>query len=199
MFDLDTAIGKWRRQLGGSADVLDELEGHLRDDIDQQVKSGSNLEEVFQIAVQRFGSATCVQEEFKKNTRMNPPKDKVTRIVGALGFGSFAVLSTVALFSNVISATTNERLLGLGAIATSGFLLFVGQHIWRIMPAIADKKTRYSVAIACAAFYALITASLFHYVLPRLDFDGADCCCDPLVPATVVGRGRSFRRPDRSG
>ena len=44
MFNLDQAIVEWRRQMaaGGirSPEVLDELESHLRDDVEQQMRLG---------------------------------------------------------------------------------------------------------------------------------------------------------------
>jgi hypothetical protein len=44
MFNLDHAISEWRRQMfaGGVKDsaVLDELESHLREDVERQTRSG---------------------------------------------------------------------------------------------------------------------------------------------------------------
>jgi hypothetical protein len=51
MFDLERAISEWRRQLAGggigSPDVLDELESHLREDVQQQVRLGHSPEQAF--------------------------------------------------------------------------------------------------------------------------------------------------------
>ena len=45
---------------------LDELETHLRDEIEQQVKSGMSEAEAFKTAVEKIGRANLVQSEFKK-------------------------------------------------------------------------------------------------------------------------------------
>jgi hypothetical protein len=49
MFNLDAAITNWRRQMatGGikSPAVLDELESHLRGEVEQQMRSGLDTQE----------------------------------------------------------------------------------------------------------------------------------------------------------
>lgn len=70
MFNLDQAIADWRRQMlaaGIKTPVpLDELESHLRDDVEQQVFSGSSAPQAFEIAVQRIGHAAVLECEFDK-------------------------------------------------------------------------------------------------------------------------------------
>jgi hypothetical protein len=70
MFNLDQNISEWRRQMlaaGIKTPVpLEELEIHLREEIDQHVISGLNEEEAFQAAVKRIGQAGQIQKEFKK-------------------------------------------------------------------------------------------------------------------------------------
>jgi hypothetical protein len=70
MFNLDQAIAEWRRRMlaaGIKTPVpLDELEAHLRDEIEQQAKSGLSEAEAFQVAVEEIGKAHPLQQEFKK-------------------------------------------------------------------------------------------------------------------------------------
>jgi hypothetical protein len=70
MFDLEQAIADWRRQMQ-SAGIktpvpLDELEAHLRDDIERQTKSGRTEAEAFDSAVGEMGQAGALKCEFKK-------------------------------------------------------------------------------------------------------------------------------------
>src|SRR5437667_9215593 len=69
MFDLDSAIEEWRRQMlaGGveSPDVLEELENHLREDFEEQSRTHSQ-EQAFETAVRRIGEARTLQNEFEK-------------------------------------------------------------------------------------------------------------------------------------
>ena len=68
MFDLEQAISSWRRQMavGGieSGQVLDELEGHLRDDVEQKVRSGLPEQEAFLVAIQQIGGIDALKPEF---------------------------------------------------------------------------------------------------------------------------------------
>ena len=70
MFNLDTAISKWRQQMldaGIKTPVpLEELENHLRDDVECQMKSGLTEQKAFEIAVGRIGQASSLNMEFKK-------------------------------------------------------------------------------------------------------------------------------------
>jgi leader peptidase (prepilin peptidase)/N-methyltransferase len=70
MFDLEKAIAEWRQQMlaaGIKTPVpLDELESHLRDDVDHQAKSGMKEQQAFEAAIQRIGHAGVLRNEFTK-------------------------------------------------------------------------------------------------------------------------------------
>ena len=70
MFNLDQAITEWRRQLLAAGiktpGLLDELESHLRDDVEMQMRSGLDPQQAFEAAVQRIGQTNALTAEFKK-------------------------------------------------------------------------------------------------------------------------------------
>jgi hypothetical protein len=70
MFNLETAIAEWRRQMMAagieSREVLDELECHLRDDIEQQLRLGTEQCKAFESAAARIGEARSLRHEFEK-------------------------------------------------------------------------------------------------------------------------------------
>jgi len=70
MFNLDQAISEWRRQMLATGvkafDILDELESHLRENIDEQILAGSNPQQAFEIAVRRIGNPDALRVEFAK-------------------------------------------------------------------------------------------------------------------------------------
>jgi hypothetical protein len=90
MFDLERAISEWRRQLATGAlaapEVLDELESHLRDDVQQQVQSGAEAEQAFRAAVRNIGHAAGLEREFGKLGRETKTarrlKDAVLTLAG---------------------------------------------------------------------------------------------------------------------
>ncbi|MGZ4975038.1 MAG: hypothetical protein ACXWDN_19940, partial [Limisphaerales bacterium] len=137
------------------------------DDIDHQLINGLNLVQSFHVAVGQIGSASSINTEFKKVTVMNTKTTE--KIIGAVGYSVFAVLSVCGLFSDVVGASTTEKLLGLAAVALTGALLFASAHIWRFLPIIAVKSVRMTVAITFAILGALLTAYIFHFVMPKFD------------------------------
>ena len=61
MFNLEQAISEWRRQMAvagvKTTEVLDELESHLREDLEQRMRSGLAAKLAFEAAVQQMGPA----------------------------------------------------------------------------------------------------------------------------------------------
>jgi leader peptidase (prepilin peptidase)/N-methyltransferase len=76
MFDLDKAIEEWRKQMvkaGIKTPVpLDELESHLREEMEQQVRLGSSAQQAFEAAAQRIGQASALKSEFRKVEKAKP-------------------------------------------------------------------------------------------------------------------------------
>jgi hypothetical protein len=70
MFNLEQSIAEWRRHLIASGmkfpEVRDEIESHLREDVEQQVRSGATEEQAFKISVLRLGEAVALKKEFMK-------------------------------------------------------------------------------------------------------------------------------------
>ena len=73
MFDVNEAIIRWREGLAqgeacGKSD-LEELECHLREQIEELSRSGLSAEEAFWIAVHRIGETGSLTREFAKINR----------------------------------------------------------------------------------------------------------------------------------
>ena len=70
MFNLDQAVAEWRRQMlavGIKTPVpLDELESHLHEEIEEQMKSGLNAQQAFDAGVLKIGQAHALKNEFNK-------------------------------------------------------------------------------------------------------------------------------------
>jgi hypothetical protein len=84
MFNLDKAILEWRRgMIGGGikrAVLLEELEGHLRQDVEQQMQLGITAQEAFKIAVARIGRTDELKLEFAKGDKSST----TNRVLGVL-------------------------------------------------------------------------------------------------------------------
>jgi hypothetical protein len=70
MFDLEQAIADWRRHMASQGisapEVLEELESHLRDDVDRLTRTGLGLREAFDTAVKAVGQPDDLKVEFRK-------------------------------------------------------------------------------------------------------------------------------------
>src|SRR5260370_26980561 len=70
MFELERAISDWRREMQcrgiKGAETLDELESHLRDDLEEQVRSGMEIQQAFDAVRGRIGQSDSLGLEFKK-------------------------------------------------------------------------------------------------------------------------------------
>ncbi len=112
MFDLDQAIKEWRKQMLAaeikSADVLNELESHLRDEVNTLCASGLPQAQAFETAVKHLGNPIAMQLEFKK---VQPAQWLPVTIA------SFAWLTLILLFlaRELFTAVFTGRM---------GFLLF---------------------------------------------------------------------------
>src|SRR3954447_20894502 len=70
MFDLESQIRGWRSALaaamGNAPEPLDELESHLRDDIDRRMRLGADAQTAFEAARAQLGDAGRLAAEFAK-------------------------------------------------------------------------------------------------------------------------------------
>ena len=70
MFNLEQAIAEWRQQMLAagikSPAPLEELESHLRQEIERQMRVGTNQRDAFEIAAQQIGEAKQIKMEFRK-------------------------------------------------------------------------------------------------------------------------------------
>ena len=71
MFNLEKSTAEWRKQMlaaGIKSPVpLDELESHLRHDIEEQLQKGTSAQAAFDAAVEQLGHADVLRQEFKQD------------------------------------------------------------------------------------------------------------------------------------
>jgi hypothetical protein len=88
MFDFEKSIADWRMQMlaaGIKFPVpLEEMEGHLREEIERQMKSGSSAQKAFEISVQKMGGPQILNREFEKTERTTMKKTLII-LAGIMG------------------------------------------------------------------------------------------------------------------
>ncbi len=100
MFNLEQSIAAWRRQMLAAGvknrNVLEELESHLREEVERQARSGAGAEQAFAMATQRIGQPAALQQEFAKAGAMKATRLQQLKAV-LLRFMGFPTLSPCAL------------------------------------------------------------------------------------------------------
>ena len=166
MFNLEQSIADWRTHMlaaGIKTPVpLDELESHLREEIEQQMQSGLNAAEAFDSAVEKIGRAHAVQNEFEKAEAAEAGR---TWKAGQIWSGAIMGLLQLILIGSVLFNSEmqfGDRLSGLAAIATS--FLFAGVSgllSYRISPSIHHAQTRMALIVFGGGFPLLCWLSIF--------------------------------------
>jgi hypothetical protein len=174
MFDLESATAEWRQLMQaaglGAADLLDELESHLRDEIDRQTQSGSSIEEGFQSAVRQIGSPQALRAEFAK---AGSPEQGRLRKLAATAYSvellAYTTLQARLLWNSAPAQT--ELWLGIAGLA---FTLCAAYAGWRLAPrmmhVITNHAMRLSAAIAAILSTVAWIAAYAYFVLPRFEF-----------------------------
>ena len=159
MFNLDQAITEWRRQMAAGGirppAVLDELESHVREEMERLVRSGNDAEKAFEAAVRKIGPASVLRDEFKKSAgAAGVEKLMMAVAVLVLAFGAF--LSAVTLLLCYLTAA--ERLMGFMAIGLTFGTVCAWPAFVSRLPVIYSKRKLHAVQVGClAAGFAVST------------------------------------------
>ena len=200
MFNLDQAVLEWRRQMlaaGIKTPVpLEELEIHLREDIERQLNSGANEQQALEIAAQRIGKAKMIKDEFGKNRSTIEVRDwKLKQRLSAGGLlattlvVAFMVLASRfgALDDNLDSA---QQMSVLTALAVMIALVAGGQLGYRLFPVISSQRVRDAIGGSAGVVVATFWIYWFNVVLPRHDYTvmqvGVAAFWAMLLPAGIL-------------
>jgi hypothetical protein len=188
MFDLEKAIAKWRKQMlaaGIQTPTLDELENHLREEIERQTKSGVGGQPAFEAATEKIGQPGKLKTEFKKVPI--PLEMQLVKLAGIASgvVGTLFLLWTayVALF--IHEANWASRIFSLLAVAAT---VFIWSHAGKFLPAIRHPKARAAVGLAsCVAGFGGMLVFI-RQVLPGLfDFSaGAEFSLNRLLICFII-------------
>ena len=105
MFQLENAITNWRNSLLSSQNLtdsnVDELEGHLYDEIDNLVLTGLTEEEAFMVAAHRIGDHREIGQEFAKVNAKEIWRKRVFWMLS--GVFVFMVIGSLSSFLSAVS------------------------------------------------------------------------------------------------
>lgn len=184
MFNLDQAISNWRKQMLAagikSGEVLDELESHLREDVEQAMRSSVSAERAFREAVRRVGAAESLNREFAKVRR--PVARFSHNTVRAVYLATAAFVLAVETWTFMVyDVPIPERVFGIGVVALIagyiGALPDLNRFSWR---GVGGNGPRKAIAAVCnatiAVWFGLLWLDLLHIkTLPVGIVAGAIC------------------------
>ena len=150
MFNLNERIAQWRRQMLAAGiktpALLDELESHLCEDVEQQAQSGVGTQQAFDAAVQRIGQAHALKLEFKKvGVSIESRFVQLVGIACAIIAGLFSVWMLINLFI-VHEANLAEQVLGSVAIT---LIVLSWRYGDRFLPTIHRQWVRTLTGVLC--------------------------------------------------
>jgi hypothetical protein len=174
MFDLEKAIAEWRRHMaaGGvkSHEILNELESHLRDEFEKQLRIGQSGHQAFEIASRSIGKSSVLAIEFEKAKETKEASERKIKLICVI----FVAVLYLVPFALSIPKPWNGlepiyRLPGLSAVALTILSIFGGLFAHPFLPIIPDKQIRTRVQFACATPVFIWLIIFAFVILPRLD------------------------------
>lgn len=126
---LEQRIASWRQglaeKLGNDPRVLDELEAHLRDEIDKLLAQGQAPEQAFAAAAVKIGAPDKIASEFAKLAAPWWPIRAVALLVALVIAGGIALVGIRVMRDDAAAAPDGWIVIHLAAI-TVGYLLSYG-------------------------------------------------------------------------
>src|SRR5687768_6092071 len=97
MEDFEDHIAQWRKELSSTMqdrpDVVDELEDHLRQELETLTRAGKTPDEAWDAALNQLGDARKLTREFAKSSRAGwLPTRAALAVLGGCGLASAAIL-----------------------------------------------------------------------------------------------------------
>jgi hypothetical protein len=161
MFDLDQSISEWRQRMTAvgikNPAVLDELESHLREDAEREIRSGTSAQQAFNRAIKRIGERAKLAEEFGKIDATKKFRTRIllrrwSAIAGiAFVYSTLAFTWFIGVREGKIELTWLDVAFALGAIAPMLLMGSAGRSLAKVLPIIPQS---WVMVITFAALFA---------------------------------------------
>ena len=132
---------------------LEELENHLREDIERQIRSGSDAEQAFAAATKRMGEGDYLKPEFEKiegsDEQRRRNRKRIAATFAGTGF-AYSVVFVTWIFirrSTQAEITWREFLLVLGSMGATLLFGLVGRYFARFLPIIFNEWLQAAVIV----------------------------------------------------
>ena len=192
MFDLENSIRVWRIKMlaaGIKFPVpLEELELHLREEIERQVKLGLGEQRAFEVSVRQIGQADALKMEFRKTS--SPNTEWFFRLVLCgviLAVGWLLITAARAFWRDEMSWAW--RLAGFADIAAVALSALGWRWLNRAFPVIPNKRWRIAIGIIFGCFGMMGMIVFMKFILPNFEFTGGQLKVVVLWGLTLMAGG----------
>ena len=171
MRNLEVAIREWRERMaaGGikAPAVLDELESHLREEIDRQTRSGVDESRAFELAAKKIGDSDLLRAEFAKLRWFRGiPLGKLVGGACCVTAAAYSMVLAPALVT-VPELGSGRRLLGVGSFLLTLLFLASLSFSHKYLPVIRNRRVRIASVTACA-LAGFVWLGVFSNLLPNV-------------------------------
>ncbi len=188
MFDLNQEIAKWRNNLAQSETLcksdIDELESHLREEIEGLKESKLSVEEAFLVATHRLGSPASLAREFAKINWGGALRHRLSWMITGILTYLLATHFAAAVSKDCILLAANSGMTGYRSLGFIGFgskiltlitTFFLGYFFCRLILQIPGLKkqikqltTRMRLLMALLVFVLMtvVYRAAFHIPIP---------------------------------
>ena len=166
MFNLEQSIAEWRRQMiaGGikTPVPLEELESHLREDVERQMQLGVGVEQAFRKVAEDIGSGEKLEQEFAKVREFQRMRSREVLRHWSVIAGTAFVYSTVATVwligarQRTLQITWIEIVLAVGAMAPMIGFGWMGNSLAKHLPV----NNQGVIVVAAFGVLLLVAAAL---------------------------------------
>jgi hypothetical protein len=172
MFNLDQAIAQWRNELRAAGmntpALLDELESHLRDEVERQRMSEGDARHAFENAVRQIGQPAALKSEFGKLGETGSARSQKFMRVYCVVFPVInSTLGTYALQRAEMSS--GERALGFLALGLSALFILGIPFYDRFLPVISNQRRRQSIQLGLVVAWMVLGGGFVNFILPHLN------------------------------
>jgi len=193
MFDLEAKIAEWRKQMRAAGveqgEEIEELETHLREEIERRMRIGATAQEAFELACREVGPASILGAEFDKVSKTKRRK-QMTRTLAILvalfatNFGGAMVLPALGRWRDTGTLVLGPPLIGTTLVIAGACAAIYGIKGRRASGGIT--VLTFSTILAGAFYLVPLILAFFHDRSGLLDW----VVCGAMAVASVLFYGR---------
>jgi len=168
MFNLEQSIAEWRKEMIAAGikplSPLEELECHLREEIEKQIKFGTGGQEAFEMAVKAIGQGGELKKEFKKLGE--PLEVRLVKLIG-IGCSTVAFLFSLWILPFLFSLPTGSLARVAGGVAVASIILG-WIYNYKFLPVVRSRHLRAFIGFVCCVVGIIGIQLFILHVVPNM-------------------------------